>query len=608
LFCKIYFVPISVIECFLFNQKSTLMKTKLISIIAVIAIMVAFTACEEKDFGLLEPENELSIDLKAGKPGSNIVMRVIAQGAALHGTNGIRFGPDGNLYIASVVGREIIVMNKLNGKIINRFGPAEGVEGPDDLAFGPDGSLYWTDLMVGEVGRMTPEGVVTKQFVAPGVNPITFSPDGRLFVGLCFLGDGLYELDPDLSAPPRPIIEATPGNPYPLGFLNAFDFGPDGRLYGPVFAGGVVISVGVGEAGDPASTSPWTDGTIQVVATGFTWPAATKFDPNNGLLTVLDQTGEVFQVNHLTGEKTVIATLEDGLDNLAFDSNGRLYISNADHGWIVQMLPSGQGRTISQGGMTNPQGVAVLQGPDGKDLVYVADLWRLREFNGLTGKRGNIYKGHLVPKEGSMTLPMTVSVDGSHLVISSWFGSAVQVWNPESDQVLEHYPMPVPVNAIRFMDDIVVADLVLGGVVWASDYAMILPMDGANVFLPAGLVTNGEILWVADWATGIVWQIAFDGKNPLAPIPIAFGLANPEGMALDIDGCLLVMEAGAGRISRIDPATGGVSVVVDGLSPGLQGPAGFPPTWGFDGLAVGPSGAIYFTDNANSALYRIWPR
>jgi hypothetical protein len=41
--------------------------------------------------------------------------------------------------------------------------------------------------------------------------------------------------------------------------------------------------------------------------------------------------------------------------------------------------------------------------------------------------------------------------------------------------------MPVPLNAIRFQDDIVVADLGLGGVVWASDHAMILPMDGASV-------------------------------------------------------------------------------------------------------------------------------
>jgi len=549
---------------------------------------------------------------KARKPEAKVVMRAIAKGAALHGTNGIRVGPDGNLYIASVMWSEIIVMNPRNGKVIHRFGHEDGVHMPDDLAFGPDGSLYWTEVIQGNVARMTPEGVVTKQYVAPGTNPITFSPDGRLFVGLCFYGDGLYELDPELIAPPRPIIEATPENPYPLGFLNAFDFGSDGRLYGPVFAAGLVISVDVGQPGDPPSPSPWTDGTIEVVATGFGWPAAAKFDPA-GRLHVLDQTGEVFQVDHLTGDKTVIATLEEGLDNLAFDSQGTLYISSADHGWIVQMLPSGRARTISPGGMVNAMGVAVLPGPGGEDVVYVADYWRLREFNGLTGRPGNVYKGHLVPQADppSLTLPMTLSADGDHLVISSWGAGAVQVWDPKTDQVLEHYPMPAPLNAIRFQDDIVVADPVLGGVIWASDHGMILAMDGADVFLPAGLVTDGEVLWVADWATGIVWQIAFEGKNPLAPMPIAFGLVNPEGMALDTDGSLLVMEAGAGRISRVDLATLEVSVVVDGLEPGLElheGYLGFPPTLGFDGLAVGPSGAIYFNDNVNSILYRIWPR
>jgi hypothetical protein len=129
-------------------------------------------------------------------------LRVIAEGAALHGANGINFGPDGNLYVASVFGTEIVAMNPGTGQTVDRLGPEAGVEGPDDLVFGPDGSLYWTDIMKGEVGRRTPGGVVTKQMVAPGVNPITFSPDGRLFVALDFLGDGLYELG-GLRSPSR---------------------------------------------------------------------------------------------------------------------------------------------------------------------------------------------------------------------------------------------------------------------------------------------------------------------------------------------------------------------------------------------------------------------
>ena len=534
-------------------------------------------------------------------------LRVMAEGAALHGANGINFGPDGNLYVASVFGMEIVAMDPGDGTVMDRFGPEAGVAGPDDLVFGPDGSLYWTDIMKGEVGRRTPGGVVTKQMVAPGVNPVTFSPDGRLFVALDFLGDGLYELDPGLVEAPRPIIVATPENPYPLGFLNGFAFGPDGRLYGPIVTQGMVVSIDVDSCQE--TSTPWEDCDLRVAAADFVWPAAAKFDPQ-GRLHVVDQTGEVFRVDVDTGEKTVIAILEPGLDNLAFDSGGSLYVSSADHGWVAEILPSGQARTISPGGMIVPMGVAVLEGPDGSEVVFVADAWRLREFDGRTGQQESVYKGYLVPEVDppSLTTPVTLSADGDRLVVSSWLGGAVQVWDPQTDRVTEHYPMPVPLNAIRFQDDLVVADLGLGGVVWASDHGMILPSDGVTVLVPAGLATDGDVLWVADWATGTVWQIGFDGRAPLDPVPLASGLANPEGMAVDRDGSLLVVETGAGRLSRIDPTTGGVSVVTDGLEPGIQGPEYAPPTLFFDGVAVGPSGAIYVTDNVNNALLRIRPR
>ena len=55
----------------------------------------------------------------------------------------------------------------------------------------------------GNVGMLRPDGSFRTQFVGPGVNPIELSDDGRLFVARDFLGDGLYELDPDLIAPPR---------------------------------------------------------------------------------------------------------------------------------------------------------------------------------------------------------------------------------------------------------------------------------------------------------------------------------------------------------------------------------------------------------------------
>ena len=543
---------------------------------------------------------------KSTKGKLNSVLKEIVSGAALHGANGIDVGPDGNLYVASVLGLEIVVMDKQNGKIIKRLGQEVGVKGPDDLVFGPDGSLYWTNILVGDVGRMTPDGVVTTQFVAPGVNPITFSPDGRLFVALDFLGDGLYELDPNLIEPPRPIIVATPENPFPLGFFNAFDFGTDGRLYGPLFAAGMVISVDVGDPGDPIITSPWTDGTIQVVAGGFENPASAKFDPD-GILTVLDQSGEVFKINTLTGEKTLfINNLDPGLDNMVFDTDGTLFMTNNDFGWVVEILKSGQLRTISGGGMIAPQGLAVLTGSNNQDVVFEADQYYLRQFNGKTGQEGNNYRSLLVAESDlSLISPMNISADGENLVISSWFAGAVQVFDPQAGQVLENYIMGAPIDAVGFKDDIVVSDLGLGGVVWASDHSMILPIDNANVFAPGGLVTDGETVWMADWGTGIIWQIGFDGKTPQAPIPIAFGLSFPEGLALDIDGSLIVVETGTSSLSRIDLSTGEVTKIVDGLELNKPGLEGYPPTWSFDGVAVGQSGDIYISGGGKNVIYRI---
>ncbi len=321
-------------------------------------------------------------------------------------------------------------------------------------------------------------------------------------------------------------------------------------------------------------------------------------------------TGEVLRVDGTTGGTTVMAILGEGLSNLAVDARGELYVSNFHDGSITRVLASGQGRTLSPGGMIAPGGVAVLQRPDGSDAVFVADLWSLREFDGRTGREVGVHTGFILPSDDTPTItsPMTVSADGDRLVVSSVLASAVQVWDPRTEQVLEHHPMAVPLNAIRFQDDLVVVDLGLGGVVWASDQAMILPMDGVDVFLPVGLAVDGEVLWVADWATGIVWRISFAGKTPEAPMPVAFGLANPEGLAVDIDGSLLVVESGAQRLSRIDTATGVVQVVAAELELGLLGPTYVQPTYFFNGVAVGPSGAIYVTGDVSNVLHRIWPR
>jgi sugar lactone lactonase YvrE len=526
------------------------------------------------------------------------------RGAPLHGANGTFVGPDGLLYVASVLGGEIVVFDVDRGEVVRRYGSEDGVLGPDDVTFGPDGSLYWTDISAGEVGRRTPDGAVTKQFVAPGVNPITFSPDGRLFVGLCFLDDGLYELDPELLLPPRPIVVASEANPYPLGFFNAFSFGPDGRLYGPLYAAGMVVGIDVDSC--ESTSQPWADCDVRVLASDLDTPVAAKFDAH-GVLHVLDQgTGELFTVALETGDRTLVAELALGLDNLAFDASGRLFVTNADDGSVVEVLAGGAVRTLSPGGLILPTGLVVLERPDGGASLFVGDAWRLQEFDAATGAQIGFRKGSLTGQ--GMVPPHAISRDGDHLVLSGSLSAMTHVIDPWSGEVLEQHAFGFPYDGVRLGGDLAVVDLVAGGVVWASTRDLILPIDGQQVFLPVGLATDGERLWVSDWATGIVWQLAFDGATALPPVPVAVELANPEGLALDGAGGLLVVEAGARRLSRIDLATGAVEEIAAGLEVGLPSTLADVPSYVRSGVTVDAAGAIYVAGDVANVIYKITRR
>jgi hypothetical protein len=48
----------------------------------------------------------------------------------MHGANGVIFDRHDRLYVASVIGREIVMMDPRTGAILDRLGPAQSVEGP----------------------------------------------------------------------------------------------------------------------------------------------------------------------------------------------------------------------------------------------------------------------------------------------------------------------------------------------------------------------------------------------------------------------------------------------------------------------------------------------
>jgi sugar lactone lactonase YvrE len=519
---------------------------------------------------------------------------VLAAGAALHGANGMMFDRHDRLHIASVAGREIVVMDPQSGAVLDRLGPDRGVEGPDDLTFGPDGALYWTSFFTGAVARRAPDGTVsTIAQLPPGAGAITFSDDGRLFVAVSTLGtEALYELDPNGANPPRLIAQGLDG-------LNAMDWGADGLLYGPLSFAGQVVRINVDS------------GAITKLAKGFGLPTAAKFD-SRGRLYVVDQRslkghGEVVRVELGSGRKTVIARLAAGLDNLAFDAQDRLFVSSFHDGFVAEVEPDGgEVRMVSAGGMISPGGVAALpRGREGES-VFVADLFSLRELDAQTGQQRSVERG--IAGFSQLLSPVfTVAPDGDRLLVSSWFGNAVQLWDPTAQAPVATYDgFAGPLNAIRFQGDLVVAEQ--GGSVVRAQGAN--PAEratlAAGLGVPAGLAATDDDLWVGEWATGRVLQLVADGQPLAPPRVVAAGLATPEGLAVTSDhNSLLVVESSAGRLVRIELATGRVSTVAEGLALGAQGIPGLLPTWSFNGVAVGRSGAVYVSGDRANVLYRL---
>ena len=97
----------------------------------------------------------------APPPTSEIIapsLTVLASGANIAGANGISFSPNNELYVASVIGSNITVIDPDSGAIVRRLGAAEGVVGPDDIDFRPDGSFFWTSILTGEVAGYNKDG------------------------------------------------------------------------------------------------------------------------------------------------------------------------------------------------------------------------------------------------------------------------------------------------------------------------------------------------------------------------------------------------------------------------------------------------------------------
>lgn len=438
---------------------------------------------------MLQPSGRNSGGLTA-RPAEGWMLHRMTPASRLQSANGIRTGADGRIYIAQVAGSKVSAIDVDSGEIETISPAGGGITGPDDLAFDSAGNLYCTEITKGRVVMMTPSGdysVVHGDM--PVANPITVHQD-RVIAGELRMGGRIMELDKNGSNH-RVIFEGVP-------MVNAFEVGPDGKLYFPAQGANEIWRISL-DGGEP-----------EVVAKDLGVPDSVKFHPDGSIISTQVYSGQVLKIDPRTGEKTVLADIGPGLDNVAF-VNGRTFVSHIN-GSITEVVAPGKTKSVVDGGLEWPLGLAV--GANGH--LMIAD----GGFTYLLNPGDTMQLAGMLFSPGYPGWTRDIAAAGIDEWVVTTANGEVARWLPASEETE----------------------------VLASGYDRLMGLDVAS---------DGSVVF-AEMPTGRVLSYANGGTAELAS-----GLDQPMGVAAGPDGMVYVAEAGAGRVIKI--SGGRKETVIDGL-------------------------------------------
>ena len=500
---------------------------------------------------------------------------------AVNGFNGLAVDSRGQLYGGVVQGSTTYKIDKESGDVTPYILPPEG--GADDLVFEPGGRVIWTAFFLGKVFARGADGkVITLAENLPGANAIARSHGGRVFFTQVFMGDALWELDLTGRQKHRKIAEK-------LGGLNAFCVHKNGYIYGPRWFKGDVVKVDT-QTGD-----------IKVVADGFQIPAAAKFDSRGNLYVIDNKAGQLVRVDINTGSKKVVATLEPHLDNFAIDPQDRIFISTNGNGSIFEVnTDTGKVRTVVKGHLACPQGLAVMDSPDG-EILFVADNFAYKRVDAFTGEVRESTKGGAFPNAASIT--------GDKVLMSGWFRNVVEVFDARTDDLLYTIPgFKAPLGMLMLEDQsILVPEAGSGSIVRVFDKAGKQRTTVAqDLALPVYIAKADEnSVYVSEFLAGKITRINLDTG---AKTTVADGLRQPKGIAVRADGTILVVNVGTRELLAVSPDTGAVSPMVQDLPVGLHVPEGLMPAYTLSDVAISKKGNIYVSSDTRNVIFKIFPK
>ncbi|MFO1087817.1 MAG: SMP-30/gluconolactonase/LRE family protein [Reyranellaceae bacterium] len=529
-------------------------------------------------------------------PPKEYSQEFLVPGSWFHGVHGLAFNKDDQLFAGSVVGQTLYRVQVDTGEVDRVIDPPSGMA--DDIAFAEDGTMAWTAFLLGKIYIRRPNGKTIE--VANGMggpNSLAFGKDGRLFVSEVFLGDALYEVDlknvdkPDFKPFPRTELRRIAEK---MGGLNGFEIHKDdGFLYGPLWFKGQVVKINL------------ETGAIEVIAEGFKTPAAANIDPQNrdNVYVVDTGTGGIWSISLTSKAKKLVASMKPGLDNLAFDSRGRLFVTSmTDNGIYLVDKQTGAYRTIVEGKLAIPGDLAVTT-EGGKETVHVADVFSYRTVDGHSGAVADVLRVH----GETHAYPLGLSIGPRHVLLTSWFSNTVEKVDRKTGKLVATLgDFAAPVDALEAADGtLYVAELASANLVKVSPDGKTRSTLVKELRGPAALAQGpGNLIYVTEIAAGAVTEIDVStGERRV----VADGLAGPEGIDVGPDGRLYVAEVGQKRVVAIDRATGAKTVIASNLDIGLPAYPGGPPALVPTGVAVARSGTVYVSSDIRNALYKLTP-
>jgi sugar lactone lactonase YvrE len=541
--------------------------------------------------------------------------RYLVPPAALQQTDGIALDGRGGAWLTQALSNRVVHVDLATGAVTRLADEtdAEPIRVPDDVARGPDGDLYVTAMLDRAVVRMSTDGrhrKVVGSNLGDGsslTNGIAFNRQGRLFATDLSFADpshpgGMWELDPAGVKPPVPILRNLPT---PEGF----GFGPDGLAYVPEMFAGRIDVVDV----DARTVRPLVD--------GFGYLVALKVDASGRLVTMETDTGKLWRVDRTTGQRTFVAQGPAGLDNLAVAPDGTIYVTDFVEGnvWRVDEARGAMVPLLPERPLALP--FSLSEAPDG--ALVVGDFTAVTRLTGAGAGTAGTPRAERLSR-------LLVDVGAAATP-----ARRIQLLTPGAVQVGDavYYSDFLPPDGRIFRRDLATGrrDLVATGFgfpwtvregppghLLVGDQALGAVFDvdvatGRSVPVvrglrsPSGLAYDGasRTVYVADTGGGRV--LAVNLSMPAAsPAAVAGGLAAPEGVAVDRDGTVLVVEGDTGRLYRV-AGRGRRELVASGLPTRTTG-IGLPLLNYSADVLVRRDGAIVVSGDADGSLVELLPR